>query len=103
MTSVTSDVAELESLVESLTAENRILSNTRVQNEFEITVLRHRNSILQDERDKSRDAMTQMKMILDEAGAAIVHGMKRFQAVQGQGRMTNGGDKLLETTQDPSN
>ncbi len=84
MTSITNDVAELESLVESLQAENRILHNTKVQNEFELFELRRANGKLQTDRDQSRDACTAMKLILDEAGAAIVHGMKRFHEVSRQ-------------------
>src|ERR1700678_720585 len=96
MASVTNEVAELESLVESLQAENRILSNAKVLNEFELSELRRTCEKLQSERDQARDAMTQMKLILDEAGAAIVHGMKRFYAVQRPEQVANGEDKLLD-------
>jgi hypothetical protein len=81
VSSITNDVAELESLVESLQAENRILHNTKVQHEFELFELRQNNKKLQLERDQARDACTTMKLILDEAGAAIIHGMKRFREI----------------------
>jgi hypothetical protein len=81
LSSITNDVAELESLVESLQAENRILHNTKVQHEFELFELRQGNKKLQLERDQARDACTTMKLILDEAGAAIIHGMKRFREI----------------------
>ena len=81
MSSITNDVAELESLVESLTAENRILHNTKVQNEFELFELRRSQEKMAAERDQALDAAARMKVILDQAGAAIVHGMKAFHEV----------------------
>lgn len=80
MASITNDVAELESLVESLKVENRLLHNTKVQNEFELFELRRSNDKLQMERDDARESCSAMKLILDQAGAAIVHGMKAYHA-----------------------
>lgn len=81
MASITNDVAELESLVESLQAENRILHNAKVQNEFQIFELQRSNEKLAMERDHALDTSARMKVILDQAGAAIVHGMKAFHEV----------------------
>jgi hypothetical protein len=82
MSSITNDVAELESLVESLTAENRILHNTKVQNEFELFELRRSQEKMAAERDQALDAAARMKVILDQAGAAIVHGMRQYHATR---------------------
>ena len=81
MASITNDVAELESLVESLQAENRILHNAKVQNEFQIFELQRSVEKLSAERNHALDASARMKVILDQAGAAIVHGMKAFHEV----------------------
>lgn len=97
MASITNDVAELESLVESLQAENRILHNAKVQNEFEIFELRRANDKLQLERDQARENCSTMKLILDQAGAAIVHGMRAFHSAQREAeeRLENGEEKPL--------
>jgi hypothetical protein len=72
----------LESQVESLTAENEILNRARSMTEFEVETLRKANERLQAERDAALDASSQMKIILDQAGAAIVQGMQKFHVVR---------------------
>lgn len=95
---VSNEVASLESMVESLTSENKILTNTRVINECELAQLRLQNHKLQAERDQAIETAAQLKVILDQAGAAIVHGMKAFQSVKRasqEAQLTNGEDKPL--------
>lgn len=80
--SVANEVSSLESQLESLQSENRLLNNSRILNEFELSELRRNNAKLQSERDAALDSASQMKVILDQAGAAIVHGMNRFGAAK---------------------
>jgi hypothetical protein len=75
---ISNEVQSLESQNESLQAENRLLNNARILNEFELSELRRANARLQSERDAAMDSASQMKVILDQAGAAIVQGMNRF-------------------------
>ena len=80
--SISNEVSSLESQLESLAAENKVLNNARIINEFEISSLRKLNEKLQAERDAALDSAAQMKVILDQAGAAIVSGMSRFHAAK---------------------
>lgn len=79
---VSNEVASLESLVESLSAENKMLNNSRIINESELGQLRLANHKLQAERDSALQTAAQLKTILDQAGAAIVHGLNKFQSVK---------------------
>lgn len=80
--SISNEVSSLESENESLKAENKILNNSRIINEFELSTLRRANERLQAERDEARDSAAQMKVILDQAGAAIVQGMNKFHSAR---------------------
>jgi hypothetical protein len=79
---ISNEVQSLESQNESLQAENRLLNNARILNEFELSELRRANARLQSERDAALDSASQMKVILDQAGAAIVQGMNKFHATK---------------------
>lgn len=106
--SVSNEVSSLESQLESLQSENRLLNNARIINEFELSELRRANARLQSERDAALDSASQMKVILDQAGAAIVQGMNKFHATKRASQETelqvNGGAAplFLENTQENS-
>lgn len=93
---LSNEVSSLESRVESLSAENQVLNNSRVINECENAQLRLANHRLQAERDAALETAAQLKIILDQAGAAIVHGMNRFNAVK-----RNSQEEQLENDEKP--
>ena len=79
---IAQQVSVLETDNAQLRAENDEVRRKNILLDFEVDQLRRRCTKLETERDNALEICNQLKSILDQAGAAIVHGMNRIHAMR---------------------
>jgi regulator of replication initiation timing len=96
------ELAALQSELESLRSENKILRENKIVLDFEIDQLKRRLSHAEQSRDAHLAGKVRLKTLLDETGASLVAGINRYNAEahaenyealahQPQAVLTNGG------------
>jgi hypothetical protein len=72
------EVSNLETELESLRAENKILREAKLIAEFENDQLKRRLAVVEEQRDGHLAGKVRLKTILDQAGQHLVAGIQRF-------------------------
>ena len=84
---IVNEISTIQSELESLRAENKILREAKVLADFEISqlgreiaLLRERNALLQSRCDTHLSGKVRLKTILDQAGQSLVNGINAYNA-----------------------
>jgi regulator of replication initiation timing len=72
------ELSTLESELESLRSENKILRENKILLDFENDQLKRRLSNVEEQRDKNLAGKVRLKTILDQAGQHLVSGIQRY-------------------------
>jgi hypothetical protein len=72
------EISTLQTELESLRAENKILRETKIITDFELDQLKRRITMVEAQRDAHLSGKTRLKTILDQAGQQLVSGINRY-------------------------
>ena len=72
------EISTLQTELESLRAENKILRENKIIADFELDQLRRRLAQVEAQRDAHLSGKTRLKTILDQAGQQLVSGINQF-------------------------
>jgi hypothetical protein len=79
---ISNQVSVLETDNEALRATNREMERRITLLDFEVEQLRRRCAKSDMERDEALEICSQLKIIVEQAGAALIHGMNRINAAK---------------------
>jgi regulator of replication initiation timing len=72
------ELSSMESELESLRSENKILREAKIVLDFENDQLKRRLSTVEEQRDGHLAGKVRLKTILDQAGQHLVSGIQRY-------------------------
>ena len=72
------ELSSMESELESLRSENKILRETKIILDFENDQLKRRLATVEEQRDGHLAGKVRLKTILDQAGQHLVAGIQRY-------------------------
>lgn len=75
---VMNEISTMQSRLESLEAENKILRESKMITDFEIDQLKRRLAQTEEQRDSHLAGKVRLKTILDQAGQHLVQGITRY-------------------------
>ena len=93
------EISSLESELESLRAEAKVLRENKIRLEFENDQLTRRLAIVEEQRDGHLAGKVRLKTLLDQAGQQLVAGITRYNDEMNDGLMaavTSASPRLIE-------
>jgi len=72
------EISTLQTELESLRAENKILREAKIIADFELDQLKRRLSLVEAQRDSHLSGKVRLKTLLDQAGQQLVSGINQY-------------------------